>query len=120
MKIYNWLSDIINEPELTTYLGILADQGYDTVSDLKTITASDLKSLGITKQMHVKKILIKNGQGTDNINTEGTSQGMGTNASANMNSYPPPSYGHADNLPPVYSAEGNGDQLPAYNQVTNK
>ena len=51
--IYNWLSDI----GLTEYHGILKTGGYENMSDLETITASDLSLMGITNQWHVKKIL---------------------------------------------------------------
>ena len=108
--IYNWLSDI----GLTEYHEILKAEGYETVADLKTITAVDLKELGITKQMHVKRILTKNGQGTANMRSfaEGTSQGTGTNSGA-------PSKLWSD-APPTYGSEGNGDQPPAYNHTINQ
>ena len=108
--IYNWLSDI----GLTEYHEILKAEGYETVADLKTITAVDLKELGITKQMHVKRILTKNGQGTANMRSfaEGTAQGSETNSGAPSKLWSDP--------PPTYGSEGNGDQPPAYNHVTNQ
>merc|ERR1712176_674996 len=106
--VHHWLSDI----GLTEYHEILKAEGYETVADLKTISFSDLRAMGITKQMHVKRILIRNGQGTADLNAakeyEGTSQGTGTNASANMQKYPPPSN---------YQTEGNDNAPPAYDQV---
>merc|ERR1712154_703879 len=109
------------------YHEILKAEGYEAVSDLRTITATDLRALGITKQMHIKRILMKNGQGISGINAnEGTSQGTGTSAASSApgagSTYPTPSYGNAAAVPPVYDqeapppayVEGNDEHPPSY------
>jgi len=110
--IYRWLEDI----GLTEYHQLLKTQGYDTVADLKTITVSDLKELGITKQMHVKKILSKNGGGMLMANNnEGISPGASPgvylnahpNADAKRNDPPLMSvYEELQIPPPAYGSEG--------------
>ena len=51
---------ILSAMLLSTHLvnSILAE-GYETDADMDTLTKDDLQGLGITKQMHVKKILKK-------------------------------------------------------------
>merc|ERR1719295_1357432 len=52
-EIQVWLSGI----GLMRYYGLLKQNGYETMADLQTITAADLKKVGITKQRHIKKML---------------------------------------------------------------
>ena len=51
--VYVWLQAI----GLPQYEHVLVEQGYATAADLSTITRGDLEAMGITKQMHIKKIL---------------------------------------------------------------
>ena len=76
--IRDWLAAI----ELSLYHDALVKEGYETVNDLHTLTASDLRGLNITKQMHVKKILKKITEETEELNVaEGG--GGGDNHSGN-------------------------------------
>ena len=53
--MYAWLAEI----GLAEYCATIKQQGYDNIHDLSTLTKDDLHELGITKQMHIKKILNK-------------------------------------------------------------
>ena len=95
-EVKQWLNDI----GLGEYYQTLKYQGYETVDDVLTITDNDLKELGITKQMHVKKIMNKiNGQ-----------NGIAMTVMNDGNDDIPPPYAVHHDDPPAYGGEGEGGQ----------
>ena len=59
--VYVWLSDI----GMAEYFSSFKAEGYETEADILTLTRDDLQGLGVTKQMHLKKILGKAQQQKD-------------------------------------------------------
>merc|ERR1712176_231468 len=53
--VSEWLSDI----GLAEYCDLFVGEGYESTADMETFTENDLRALGITKQMHIKKVLKK-------------------------------------------------------------
>ena len=109
--VYTWLNQI----GLTEYHDVFVKEGYESLSDLQSITENDLRGMNITKQMHIKKILgkistekeMKNGTGTEQNSgeNEGNVVIMSAAFDANIDVEAPPAY----DAPPDYDAP------PAYN-----
>merc|ERR1712087_969989 len=53
--VLKWLSDI----GLADYYDLFVGEGYESTADMQSLTENDLRALGITKQMHIKKMLRK-------------------------------------------------------------
>jgi len=53
--VWNWLDQI----GLSQYYDTVINEGYESLTDLQSITEKDLDGMGINKQMHKKKILKK-------------------------------------------------------------
>merc|ERR1712173_497768 len=102
-----WLKQV----GLEQYHDRLVREGYETLSDLQTLTADDLRGMYITKQMHVKKILgkietekgMKGTGGTKNVS--GENEGLGNSAVPFIE--PPLDNMDEAELPPAYGDNDN-------------
>jgi len=72
-EVLQWLT----ERGLAEYYALLKGQGYESRADLETLTKRDLKEMGITKQMHVKKMLAKGGAAAEGANLRAAEGGEG-------------------------------------------
>ena len=57
-EVREWLRDI----GLAEYTSVFKAQGYESKQDMDSLTADDLKAIGVRKHLHVKKIMAKVGE----------------------------------------------------------
>ena len=103
------------------YYQIFIDNGYATENDMNTVTESDCIKMGITKNMHIKLILMKNG---NQANVNGNDVNVNANNGHNINASIVDKFGHANDVDepeqlPTYGESNYDqihDQLPTYSE----